>query len=126
METVVNDLEGTYDLLRDLAINKLFGGINYFLWGVVTDVLDNATSVSPTLCKEVWILIVAGGEVCDNNERLLTASLKPKGGVVRVSVLQRYALRWTSLATLDYVWVEAITMLFRPFSWFPYEISKYK
>jgi FAD/FMN-containing dehydrogenase len=65
IETVVNDPEGTHALLLDLAINLQFGPINYFLGGAVTDVPDNATSVSPALRKAAWNVIVNGDEARD-------------------------------------------------------------
>jgi hypothetical protein len=62
LETVVNDPEGTYDLLIDVASNLQMSSVNYFLGGAVMDVPDNVTSVSPALRNAVWNVIAIGDE----------------------------------------------------------------
>lgn len=49
-----DDPEGVFNLLYDLSMNKEIGYVNYLLGGVISDVSEDATSVSPALRNAVW------------------------------------------------------------------------
>lgn len=75
VETLQNDPDGIYELVYDLAWNVDLGSVNYILGGVVGDISDDATSVSPALRKAGWNLFTSNSKATEKVNKVLPNSI---------------------------------------------------